>query len=321
MLWIGIDVAKLSFTAAQRCSQRFAIETFPMTTAGWRSFCDWAPDGGFQVCLEATGPYWLRLADWLEQAAVPYSVANPRKVRRFAQASEQRSKTDSIDAAILLRFAEAFQPDPVLPATGPSRALRALSRRILQLQMELDRERDRLEKSQADPATPEIVLSTHAILHNELKRLINELEFQAKKLILQHSTLEPAYQLLLSIPGIGDKTARTLMAEYGQQLLSASPKQMTRFAGLDVVLFESGSSVRKKPRISKQGNWRIRRALYLAALSAIRYNPTLAPYYQRKRQQGLQPKQALVAVMRRLLHLVYGVLKHQQPYDPDYKMT
>jgi transposase len=321
MSWIGIDVAKHSFTAAQRSAQRFAIETFPMSVAGWRRFCQWAPENSFKVCLEATGPYWLRLAQWLEQAAIPYSVANPRKVRRFAQASEQRSKTDPIDATILVRFAETFELAPVSPETGPSRTLRALSRRILQLQIELNRERDRLEKSQADPATPESVLSSYAVLHNELQRLIDDLEHQAKRLILQHSTLEPAYQLLLSIPGIGEKTARTLMAEYGQRLLSASPKQMTRFAGLDVVLYESGSSVRRKPRISKQGNWRVRRALYMAALSAIRYNPTLAPYYQRKRQQGLQPKQALVAVMRRLLHLVYGVLKHQQPYDPDYKLT
>ena len=321
MSWIGIDVAKRSFTAAQRRSQHLAIETFPMTTAGWRSFCQWAPEDSFQVCLEATGPYWLRLAHWLEQAAVPLSVANPRNVRRFAQASEQRSKTDLIDAEILLRFAETFQPPRVSPAAGPSRALRALSRRILQLQLELDRERDRLEKAQADPATPEAVLNSHAVLHNELQRLIDDLEHQAKRLILEHTDLRPAYQLLLSIPGIGEKTARTLLAEYGPTLLTASPKQMTRFAGLDVVLFESGSSVRRQPRISKHGNWRLRRALYLAALSAIRYNPTLAPFYQRKRQQGLQPKQALVAVMRKLLHLVHGVLKHQKPYNPDFQTT
>jgi len=321
MSWIGIDIAKRSFTAAQRCSQHLTIETFPMTVAGWRSFCQWAPEDGFQVCLEATGPYWLRLAHWLEQAAVPCSVANPRNVRRFAQASEQLSKTDPIDAEILLRFAETFQPSQISPTTGPSRALRAVSRRILQLQMELDRDRDRLEKAQADPATPEVVLNSHAVLHNELRRLIDDLEHQAKRLIREHSDLRPAYQLLLSIPSIGEKTARTLLAEYGPRLLSASPKQMTRFAGLDVVLYESGTSVRRKPRISKHGNWRLRRALYLAALSAIRFNPTLAPFYQRKLQQGLQPKQALVAVMRKLLHLVHGVLKHQNPYDPEYKLT
>lgn len=318
MSWIGIDVAKHSFTAAQRCGQHLAIETFPMTVAGWRRFCLWAPEDNFQVCLEATGPYWLRLAHWLEKAQVPLSVANPRNVRRFAQASEKRSKTDPIDAEILLRFAETFEPPEISPPTGPSRALRALSRRILQLQMELDRERDRLEKAQADPSTPETVLNSHAVLHNELHRLIDDLEHQAKRLILKHPDLRLAYQLLLSIPGIGPKTARTLLAEYGPRLLTASPGQLTRFAGLDVILWESGSSVRKQPRISKHGNWRLRRALYLAALSAIRHNPTLKPFYQRKLQQGLQPKQALVAVMRKLLHLVHGVLKHQNPYNPDY---
>jgi len=315
MIWIGIDIAKRSFTACQ--PEGHPPQTFSMDQVGWQAFRAWAPESGFRVCLEATGPYWLQLADWLEEAAIACAVVNPRRVRRFAQASEHRSKTDSIDAEILRRYAETFNPECGTSLKGPSRILRVLSRRILQLQNQLDIERDRLEKTSADPATPEVVLTSFAVITNELSRLICELEHRCKALVLAHPQLHQEWQLLCSIPGIGPKTARTLMAEYGSRLASASVKQITSFAGLDVVRFESGSSVHRRPRISKQGNWRVRRALYLAALSACRHNPTLAPYYRRKCKQGLENKQALVAVMRKLLHIAHGVLKHQQPFQPQ----
>lgn len=312
MDWVGIDVAKRTFAANSTTRSK----TFPMDAQGYRAFRRWAPKTLFSVCLEASGPYWFPLADWLEKSAIPYAVVNPRLVRRFAQASEHRSKTDQLDAELIRRYAQTFQPEPVPLLQGQHRQLRCFSRRILQLQMQIDLERDRLEKASADPNTPEIVLASFACLRNELSRLLEDLEHRAQALILDEPNLRKAWNLLRSIPGVGDKTTRTLLAEYGPRLLTASPKQMTRYAGLDVVLFESGSSVRRRPRISKQGNWRVRRSLYLAALSAIQHNPTLAPYYQRKCHQGLEKKQALVAVMRKLLHLVHGVLKSNQPFQP-----
>ena len=313
MTWIGIDVAKRSFTASSPTD----CDTFTMDLNGWQAFLSFLPSGTLTVCMESSGPYWLQLAEWLQQADIPYALANPRNVRRFAQASEHRSKTDAIDAELLRRFAEAFQPQTLPALEGVYRQLRSFSRRILQLQRQLDQERDRLEKASADPHCPQAVLSSHELLANELSRLIEEFEHQARTLILRHPELGQSWRLLRSIPGIGDKTARTLLAEYGPSITTASPKQMTRFAGLDVVLFESGSSVRKRPRISKQGNWRVRRALYLAALTAIRHNPTLKNFYQRKCQQGLEKKQALIAVMRKLLHQTHGVLKHQTPYQTN----
>jgi transposase len=158
-------------------------------------------------------------------------------------------------------------------------------------------------------------------LLDSLKAELNLVEREAQDLVQQDSQMRQTYQLLLSIPGIGPKTALTLMAEYGPQLLQANPKQLTRYAGLEPILFESGSSVRKRPRISKQGNWRLRRALYMAALVGVRWNPILKTFYERKLQQGLAKKSALVAAMRKLLHLVYGVLLHQKPFNPHPEET
>lgn len=321
MIWIGVDIAKRSFTAAQRSVEGPVRATFAMSEAGFEQFRRWLPQEALAVCLESTGPYWLPLAEWLEQAGLPYALVNALSVRRFAQARRQLSKTDALDAELLVLYAEAFQPPCVQTPEGPYRGLRALSRRILQLQRQLDLERDRREKASADPACPRSLQESFLHIETELACAIDTLEGTARSLIQQHPQLLQTWRLLRSIPGIGEKTARTLLAEYGPHLTSANPKQLTRFAGLDIVLHESGSSVHHQPRISKQGNWRIRRALFLAALTASRYNPTLAAYYQRKCSQGLAKKQALVAVMRKLLHLVHGVLKHQTPYQPNFQPT
>ena len=131
---------------------------------------------------------------------------------------------------------------------------------------------------------------------------------------LQQPALQEAACLLQSIPGIGTKTAATLLGEYGSDALNYSIKEWESFAGLDVVEWKSGTSVRKKPRISKQGNWRVRRALYFAAMVATRHNPTVRSYYQRLLNRGEEKKAALVASMRKLLQISRGVLKNQTPF-------
>lgn len=320
--WIGIDIAKQDFVAAQRSDAGFETECFPMTQTGFEAFQRWLPPvSKLGIVFEATGPYWLPLARWLDalEHAIPYACVNPRRLRDFAKASPERSKTDSIDAALLVHFAETFPPTLEPPKSHRSRTLRALWRHHLELQGLLDRARDRQEKALADPQLPAQLATRLQSLLDGLKAELDQVELEAHELVQQDPPMQQSYKLLLSIPGVGPKTALTLMAEYGPQLLQANPKQLTCYAGLEPILFESGSSVRKRPRISKQGNWRLRRALYMAALVGVRWNPILKTFYERKLQQGLPKKSALVAAMRKLLHLVYGVLLHQQPFNPNHQ--
>jgi transposase len=317
--WIGIDIAKADFVAAQRTQEGFDIQTYPMTERGFEAFRDWLPEAAdLRIVFEATGPYWLRLAAWLDslEGSLLYACVNPRRLRDFAKASPERSKTDPIDAALLVHFAETFPPNLEPPKPPSSQRLRALWRHHLELQSLLDRSRDRQEKASADPRLPAELAESLETLLACLKSELDKVERLARTVVREDATLRQAHRLLLSIPGVGPKTALTLLAEYGPQLHRASPRQLTCYAGLDPIRFESGASVRKRPHISKQGNWRLRRALYMAALVGVRFNPVLKTFYQRKLRQGLAKKSALVAAMRKLLHLVYGVLKHQQPFDP-----
>ncbi len=271
--------------------------------------------------LEATGPYWRAFTSGFNSVApeIPIAVVNPRRVRDFARASPHASKTDLLDAQVLVHFAETFQPSVLDPSEDQAyRQLRALTRHALQLTQQRNQVRDQKEKAEADPDTPQFVLASlqRHLLH--LEKALQQCWSQAHKVLVEDSQLQESFPLLLSIPGIGEKTALTLISEYGAGLSQVGPKQLTRYAGLDIVFFQSGSSVYRLPRISKQGNWRIRRALYMAALSAIRHNPVVRAYYLKLVAIGRPKKSALIAAMRKLLHQCYGVLKNQAPFDPTY---
>ncbi len=320
--WIGVDIAKESFVAAQRNPEGFQTEQFPVTPKGLKAFGTWLPqEPQLQIVLEATGPYWCAFIHELRRVApeIPVAVVNPRRVRDFAKASSHTSKTDPLDAQVLLHFGETFEPR-LLEASGDraDRQLRALTRHALQLTGQREEVRNQQEKAAADPDTPKFVLRS---LQRHLKHLDQSLKqcwAHARESLDQDPQLKDCSRLLLSIPGIGEKTALTLISEYGTGLCQVGPKQLTRYAGLDIVFFQSGTSVYRLPHVSKQGNWRIRRALYMAALSAIRHNPIVRSYYLKLVAKGRPKKSALIAAMRKLLHQCYGVLKNQIPFDPTY---
>jgi len=315
--WIGVDLAKASFVAARRQQGKCITEEFSNDPAGLALFGAWLPRRS-RVCVvfEPTGPYGRRLEAWLgpRWPRMSYVLANPRRVRNFARAAACASKTDVIDARRLLEFAEAFQPPARQRPTPITLELRALWRHQLELRKLLDGLRDRRQKAQVDPYIPAALVEGLGELADRLAAELAKIQTQAFALARTERSLRPRFELLVSIPGVGSLTALALLAEYGDQLAHASPRQLTRYAGLDPVLRQSGSSVRGKTRISKQGSSRLRKALYMAALVGVRWNPVLRSFYERRLRKGLTPKPALIAAMRKLLHICYGVLKNDQPF-------
>lgn len=314
----GIEVsAEELVVALEREGQRLPLKTFPNTPAGHEAVLRYLarPGQAVWVCLESTGVYGLDLALALHRAKVEVMVANPRAVRHFAEALMQRSKTDRLDARVLLEFALRMPFQAWKPPSPSALQLHALARRLQALTEMQTAEKNRLHAAQVSQTTPAAVRRDLERSLRSQARALDRLTREARKVIEQDSALKLRFQLLVSAQGIGETSAVLLLAELAVLSEDLDVRQWVAYAGLDVREASSGTSVHKKPRISKAGNAHLRRALFMPALVAIRHEPHLRAFYQHLRAQGKLKMVALVAVMRKLLHAIYGMFKHQQPYD------
>jgi transposase len=316
--YLGLDVAKGKFDAALlREEGRVHYRTFANTPEGFASLRAWlAREQALagHACLEATGTYGLALARFLHQAGITVSVVNPACPKAFAESALLRTKTDRVDAALLARFCQAMQPIPWSPPAPEVAELQALVRRLESVQQLHTQEQNRLEAPELDAAVKESLARVLELLEAEQARL----EQQIAAHIEQHSELKAKQALLCSIPGVGTKTANVLIGEIsGRDFRRA--RQLAAYAGLVPQEHQSGNSVRGKARLSKKGNGRLRKALYWPAVAAIRHNPTLRAFAARLREAGKPKLVIIAAVMRKLLHLAFGVLKTQHPFDPNHQ--
>ena len=315
----GIEVSAQELVVAlHREGEGKALKTFPNTPAGHQAIIRYLSAAGrrVRVCLESTGLYGLDLALALHQAGTEVMVANPRAVRHFAEALMKRSKNDRLDAGVLLEFAarmpfQAWQA----PATAALQ-LHALARRLQALTEMQTAEKSRLDAIQATGTTPAALRRDLERSLRSLRRAIARLSGAAVKIIDQDKELRLRFDLLLSVRGsIAATSAIQILAELAVVSPDLDVRQWVAYTGLDPRQCSSGSSVHKKVRISKAGNAHLRRALYMPALVALRHQPNLRTFYQHLRAQGKHKMVALVAVMRKLLHAIYGMFKHQQPFD------
>ena len=315
----GIDVSYKTLDVAARlhggedCTAQFAN-----TSAGHRQLIKWLTKGGrcARVVLEATGIYSLDLA--MALAAAPrleVMVINPRVARRFADACLQRSSTDTTMAVALREYAARMEFVAWTPPAAAVREVRAIARRLAALTLEKARELNRHHAASATADTPAVVLNDVAVNVRHLERRIADLERHAVALITAAPELQPAYRHLLSVCGIAATTAIQLLGELLVLPADMTARQWVAHSGLDVRHVVSGSSVHKAPRISKQGNANVRRILYMPALVASQRDPHVRAFYAQLLAAGKKPMQALVAVMRKLLHAIWGMLKTDTDFD------
>jgi transposase len=269
-----------------------------------------------RVCMESTGLYGLDLALALSgQEGIEVMVANPRAVRHFAKALMQRSKNDPLDAGVLEEFASRMPFQPWQRPSPTALTLHALARRLRELVEIQTAEKNRQHAAGLSQAIPAVVRRDLARSLRAQERAIRRLTQQARKLIAQDPQLTERFALLDSVPGIGETSAVQLLGELGVLAPDLAARQWVACAGLDPRQHDSGSSVHKKPRISKAGNKHLRHALYMPALVAMHHDPYLGGFYQHLLAAGKLKMQALVAVMRKLLHALHAMFKTHQPYD------
>jgi transposase len=268
-----------------------------------------------RVCLEASGNYSLDVSLALSACAeVELEVINPKTARRFAEAMGRRSKTDPIDTSDLAEYAVRMPFVRWEPPTQQNLQLRAITRQMSALTGDRAALQCRLHAALSTGSTPACVPTelNRAIAY--LDRSLARLEKAGLKLVNRDSVMKRRLELIDSPKGIGPSSALTILGELAV-IGERSARELTKHAGLDVVEYSSGSSVHKKPHISHAGNAHLRKALYMCALSAAHHEPHLQAFYHRLVAAGKHKLQALTAVMRKLLHAIVGMLKHDTPYD------
>jgi transposase len=315
----GIEVSKKELVVTlQREGQRKALKTFANAPPGHQALIRHLsyPGRRVRVCLESTGMYGLDVALALQRAGLEVMVANRRAVRNFAKALMERSKNDRIDAGVLLEFA-ARMPFQAWVAPRPAvLQLHALARRLEALTEMQTAEKGRLEAAAATDTLPPALRRDLERSLRSLRRALVRLSGEAVKIIEQDPGLKLRFDLLISVRGsIAATSAIRILAELAVLSEDLDVRQYVAYAGLDPRQCTSGTSVQKKVRISKAGNAHLRRALYMPALVAIRHQPHLRAFYLHLRAQGKPKMVALVAVMRKLLHAIYGMFKHEQAFD------
>lgn len=314
----GVEVSARELVVARRGKGVPQLVTFANTAAGHRRLLRALTRGGqrVRVVLEATGLYALDLALRLSaQELLAVMVANPRAVRHFAQAMMQRSKNDRLDAVVLLEFAERMPFTPWLRPKRNTLALWAIARRLQALTAWRTAEKNRAHAASLSRAIPAAVrqdIAQSLLFH---RRAMHKLRRRALQCIAADAQLQHRYELLRSVPGMGEISAVQTLAELLLLPEDRDVRQWVAYAGLDPREYSSGTSVRKYTRISKVGNRHLRRALYMPALVASRREPHLRGFYEHLLARGKKKRQALLAVARKLLHAIYGMFRSHRPYN------
>lgn len=309
---LGIDVAKLKLDVALLTTDKTHIKQFENSPAGFQSLQAWL--GSFSLpsvhaCLEATGTYGDAIALFLHEQGHIVSLINPLRIKGYAAAKLQRNKTDKADARLIAEFCATQNPSPWTPPAPEIRQLQALTRRIETLT-----EMRQMEKNRRDSAPPETYDSLDRII-TAITEEIAKLQQQIDQHLDQHPQLKAQHDLLLTIPGIGEKTAQLLLSELDFARYDDA-RQVAAAAGVTPRKQESGTSL-KRTNLSKLGNSRVRKALYFPAIVALRHNRIIKEFASRLKKNGKTPMQIVCAAMRKLLHQAFGVLKHHCSFNPN----
>jgi len=321
---IGIDVSKAKLDCAwisDPSTGKTKNKVFLNTDDGHRALMDWgvkqsgAPLASLHFVMEATGIYHEALAYALHRAGAQVSVVNPAHIRDYARSLGTRSKTDKKDSMVITRFGHTHSLRLWHPEPEEIRVLKALISRLEAVERDIQREKNRSEKASISCASGDVLDSIQIVL-KQLMQERQRLEDLINDHIDGHPSLKQDRQLLESIPGVGPVVSRLMMAVIRSRDFESAP-QCAAFIGLTPVHHESGSSVKGRSHLSKTGKAALRAKLYMAAVVSIKHNPDIKRFYERLLKNGKVKMSALCAAMRKLVHICFGVLKHQKPYQPQ----
>ena len=324
---VGIDVSaktlkvRLGADTGDHSFHYTRAKEFSNNPEGYHRMLEWiesksqTPNCWF--IMEATGVYYEELAYFLYEADRRVCVLVPNRIFHWAQSLSLKSKTDAIDARVLARYGLERRPRQWQPGSWRLRQIKALLRERQQLQKQRTQLKNRLHAARRAWEHPESSLQRLSEHIEQINGYMEQIDQQLEDLWQSEGALAEAIRRIGQITGIGCKTVLEVVAETNGFALISNRNQLASYAGLDVVLDQSGQRM-GATKISKQGNAHIRRALYMPALCASQHNRALRAFYKRLvASRPAQKKVALVAVMRKLLLLIYSLWKSGQSYDPE----
>lgn len=311
-VFVGIDVSKARLDVAIHGeATEFAVDN---TEAGVTQLCKrlgaLAPE---LVVLEASGGYERLAVAMLAQAGLPVVLVNARQVREFARATGVLAKTDRLDARVLAHFAQAVRPEVRPLADAHSQVLEELLARRRQIVAALVAEKNRLEL-----ARTALVRRTVREAVRTYERLLELIDRELDQMIKDSPLWREKEDLLRSFKGIGPVSARTLIAEL-PELGRLNRKQIACLAGVAPIARESGAW--RGRRSIGGGRGQVRAVLYMAAITAMRFNRPIREFYQRLRRAGKPAKIALVACMRKMLTILNAMVRNNTPWHDSLTVT
>lgn len=323
MFYLGVDVskAKLDCLLLDSTTGKVKSKSIQNTNAGFKQLIEWlaekkAPNA--HVIMEPTGVYHEPAALALADAGLTLSLVNPAQLRQFAQGLGVKNKTDKADSAVLARYGATLKPYAWQPPSKSARHLKALLARRDAIADDLQREQNRQEAIEFAVSPDEVkqsIIQSISFLKAELKRL----EDMIKRHIDSDPDLRGKKDLLETIPGVGERVSSNLTALFAAKTFD-SAEQLAAYLGLVPVQWESGTSVRGRPRLSKAGPSHLRKLLYMPAVVARQWNPHIKSFSERLIAKGKSKMAVIGACMRKLAHLCFGVVHTGRPYDPSYAM-
>lgn len=315
---LGIDIAKSKFDVALLIDDKIKHKEYPNNHSGFTALKKWLSLKGvskIHACMEATGVYGEALAHYLYSLGHDVSIVNPMKIKGFAQSSLSRNKTDKADAKIIAQFCAVLSPQVWHPELEHVKYLQELVKRYDDLVAIQQQEKNRL-----DSASVSVLQNIKEVI-NHLHAQVDKVKKQITDLINKNPDLKNKKNLLDTIPGIGENTIAKILAFIGDTSRFDSAKHLAAFVGLSPKNRQSGSSIHGKTQLCKAGNKVLRRALYFPAIVAKKHNPIIKDFCERLAANNKSTMAIICAAMRKLVHIIYGVLKSGLPFNENLAIS
>lgn len=311
--YIGIDISKLSFDVAFRNkNDKYVHFKFTNDNEGFKDFVKRINTDSDICVMEASGPYYLKLAHYLFNSRISVCVINPLVIRRFSQMRMSRTKTDKKDALIIAEYGKTEMPDLWKPEADYVLEIKQMQAYVDQMNKSRTGFLRQKEAFKQNPAES-------IVLNESLEKMITLLEIEIAQIENKMVTIikyhhEELLKQLMSIPGIGKKTAMLLIVISGGFTKFENARQLSSYVGISPRIFESGTSVKGKSRICKMGMSRIRAMLYVCSWSAKKTNCACRELYDRLVEKGKAKKLALIAVANKLLKQAFALASKNEYY-------